>query len=74
VHLTGSGFYGGESVKLTFSDSLNGTATLTTVTTDGSGSFSAQVTVPANATSGTQSFKATGQTSGITATRSFTVT
>ena len=70
----GSGFGGDEEVVLTFIDTVMGTTRLRVVMTDGTGAFTTQVTVPMNATSGTQHVKAKGRGSGQSRKKAFTVT
>ena len=58
VTVKGSGFGGYEQVVLTFIDSATGTTQLGVKTTDGTGAFTTQVTIPLNATVGKQHVKA----------------
>ena len=74
VQVTGSGFGSFEKVKLTFIDSVNGKASLGKATTDATGHFSKNVTIPANATQGPQTIKAKGHISSRHVTQTFTVT
>jgi hypothetical protein len=74
VRVRGWGFAGGETVKLTFFDSAQGKIFLGRTRTDRSGGFTTQVTIPANATPGTQHVRARGLTSGEVARQRFTVT
>ncbi len=74
VTVEGSGFGGIEQVRLTFRDSVIGTTKLGVVTTDGTGAFTSQVTIPLNATPGNQYVKAKGHGSGHFQKSVFTVT
>ena len=74
VTVLGSGFGGAEKVVLTFMDSVTGTTKLGVVETDGTGAFTTQVTIPLNATAGTQQLKAKGRGSGQPRKKAFTVT
>jgi hypothetical protein len=74
VHVLGSGFVGGERVRLVFADSTQGRIFLRRVQTDSTGAFSTQITIPSQTTPGTQRVKARGLTSGKIAVRRFTVT
>jgi len=74
VQVSGSGFGAFEKVRLSFVDSLNGTTALGTTITNAAGNFAKQVTIPANATSGSQTIEAKGTISRVTATQVFTVT
>jgi hypothetical protein len=74
VQVNGTGFAAFEKVTLTFIDSVNGKTDLGTFTTDGSGKLAAQVTVPANATTGAQKVSAVGAASDQKASAKFTVT
>ena len=55
---------GAEEVVLTFIDSVTGRTELGVVTTDGTGAFTTQVTIPLDATVGKQHVKAKGLGSG----------
>src|SRR5438132_2695028 len=68
VKVTGTGFGATEQVVIKFSKDQVGTAT-----TDPAGSFAAKITVPASALPGTHTVRATGQTSGLLASRFFLV-
>ena len=74
VTVTGTGFQGGEKVKLTFLDSVNGNVVLKTVTSDPTGAFSTTVTIPASAAAGARKIRAKGIISGALVTKTFTVT
>ena len=74
VTVSGASFGAFEHVKILFADSTNGTTTLATVLTDAAGRFSAVVTIPAGASSGSQHIKAKGLASALHASRAFTVT
>jgi hypothetical protein len=74
VQVQGSGFGGSEKVTLAFVDAVSGTTALKTITSDGTGSFSTGVVVPANASSGDQIIDATAKASGQNASATFTVT
>jgi outer membrane protein assembly factor BamB len=68
VKVNGAGFGPTETVVITFDATR-----VVRATTDASGSFSTMFKVPASALPGGQAVVATGQTSGLTATASFTV-
>jgi outer membrane protein assembly factor BamB len=68
VAVTGSGFGAGETVNLSF-DAKKVAAATTTST----GTFSKTIKVPKKASSGVHTVKASGATSGLTATATFTV-
>ena len=74
VTVSGTSFGAFEHVKILFADSTHGTTTLATVLTDAAGRFSAVVTIPAGASSGSQHIKAKGLASALHASRAFTVT
>jgi hypothetical protein len=61
-------------VKITFTDSVNGTTSLGKAITNASGHLSKMVTIPGNATPGAQKIKVKGRISGLNATRTFMVT
>jgi len=69
VTVNGTGFGSSETVITTF----DSTTTLGTTTTDSTGSFSLGITIPATALPGKHSIQATGQSSGLTASRTFLV-
>ena len=69
VTINGTGFGSSETVSATFDT----TTTLGSTTTSGTGSFSLAITIPATALPGKQSIQATGQSSGLTASRTFLV-
>src|SRR5207302_11280002 len=58
VQVSGSDFGSFELVKISFVDSVSGATVLGSVTTDASGRFTTQVTIPAGATSGSQRLRA----------------
>jgi hypothetical protein len=72
--VAGSGFGAFEKVKISYVDSVNGTTVLATVTTNVAGKFTKQVTIPSNATTGSQDIQVKGLTSKIKATVVFSVT
>ena len=74
VQVTGTGFGAFEKVKISYIDSTNGTTALATVTTSAAGTFTKQVTIPSNATAGSQHVQAKGITSKIKASPVFMVT
>jgi hypothetical protein len=74
TRVSGWGFLPGESVRLMFVDSTLGSVSLGKAKTNAGGGFVVQVTIPANATPGSQRVKARGRSSGQTARRIFTVT
>ncbi len=74
VEVKAWGFAAGESVELTFLDSVQGRIVLRKVRADTSGAFTTQVKDPAQRNSRRQRVKATGLTSGQIAVRRFTVT
>jgi hypothetical protein len=74
VQVDGRNFGAHQKVRLLFIDSTLGTEKLGTVTTDGTGAFTTQVTIPSDATLGDQQIKAWGHHSGQFRFRAFTVT
>src|SRR5581483_3643851 len=68
IVVTGSNFQQGEKVIISF-DALKAGST----TTDSTGAFKKDITVPANALPGNHSVDATGQTSGLSASATFLV-
>jgi hypothetical protein len=74
VQVQGWGFEAGERVRLAFVDSTLGRTFLTRVRADAAGGFTAQITIPLDATPGRQRVKAKGLTSGEIAKQGFTVT
>jgi hypothetical protein len=74
VQVQGWGFEAGERVRLAFVDSALGRTLLTRVRADAAGGFTAQITIPLDATLGRQRVKAKGLTSGEIAKGKFTVT
>jgi uncharacterized delta-60 repeat protein len=68
VNVKGKGFGATEQVAVTFDTTQLGTAT-----TDSTGAFSTQVTVPPSASFGTRQVTAMGQTSGLSASAPFLV-
>jgi hypothetical protein len=72
VQLTGNGFWAGETIKLSFSDSGTST-TFATFTADPSGNFSVSETIPASAAAASAKFKAHGASSGKSASAKFAV-
>ena len=74
VRVNGSGYGAFESVTISYTDSRTGTRTLASVTTDVSGTFSKQVTIPGNATAGQKKITATGAISKIKSSATFKVT
>ena len=69
VTINGAGFGSSETVTAT----LDTTTTLGTTTTSSTGTFSLGITIPATALPGSHTVQATGQNSGLTASRSFLV-
>jgi large repetitive protein len=65
----GRGFSSNETVTITFDDTVVGTATA-----NGSGSFSAGITIPAGSTHGPHTITATGATSNLPSQATFQVT
>jgi streptogramin lyase len=74
VRVSGSGFGSYEPISLVFIDSANGMITLQRVRTDASGHFRQKVTIPSNATLGSQAIQATGTISHLVAEQTFQVT
>jgi hypothetical protein len=74
VQVTGDGFAAVEKVTITFVDSVAGKTVLGKFNTDPSGNLAAQVTIPANATVGTQKVRGAGKVSHQKAKAKFTVT
>jgi hypothetical protein len=74
VHVHALGFAAGERVRLVFVDSTQGRIFLEAVVADVNGAFTTRVTIPPNATQGSQWVKASGTTSGEVTRRRFTVT
>jgi hypothetical protein len=74
VQVSGSGFGAFETVAITYVDSVNGTRKGGRAQTDTGGNFSKQVTIPGNATPGSQYLNVRGVASKITAKQAFTVT
>ncbi len=66
--MSGTGFGATEDVLITFDTKQVGMGT-----TDGTGSFTAKIKVPKGATPGNHKVKATGQSSGLTASKQFLV-
>lgn len=63
--MTGSGYGAFEVATVVFIDSANGKTNLGRALTNGSGSLSLSVTIPANATAGMQIVRVRGGTSGL---------
>jgi hypothetical protein len=74
VTLKGSGYPGGDTVNLSFTDSAKVTTVLPSTTANASGEFTAEVTVPAGAAKGASSFSATSTLTGVVVMTAFTVT
>ncbi len=70
ITVTGSGFYAGERVRVTLDDAT----ALGTVTTSADGSFVLHARIPADAGRGRHVVRASGRTSGASASATFTVT
>jgi hypothetical protein len=73
VQVHGWGFGAAETVTLRFIDAVHGANVLAEVTTDGTGAFSAQVTIPRDTTPGKRKVSAKGQDSGQHRNRPFVV-
>jgi hypothetical protein len=74
VAVHGWGYGAFEKVQLTFIDTVNGIKKLGIATTDATGAFVAQVTIPKAATPGEQTIKAKGRGSGQVKRKTCTVT
>jgi hypothetical protein len=74
VKLSGTGFPGGDKVKLAFTDQGGVKTTYASAVTNANGEFSAEVTVPAAAVVGAGKFTATSTLTGVVAMAVFTVT
>ncbi len=74
VHLSLTGFAGDEPVTVTFVDAVHGPTVLGTFRTRGGGNLRVAVTIPGDASVGTQTVTADGATSGQHASATFTVT
>jgi hypothetical protein len=74
VVVHGWGYGASEKVQLTFIDSIDGTKKLGIATTDATGAFAAQVTIPKAASLGEQTIRAKGRGSGQVKRKTFTVT
>lgn len=75
VKVSSSGFGAEEVVTISFVDSVNGTTQLATVRTNLAGSFARRrVTIPGDATTGSQRIQVAGGASFLTASKTFTVT
>jgi len=72
--VTGTGYPAGDVVKLSFVDAKKATTTFTSVTTNASGEFTAEVTLPAGAAEGTGTFTAQSAIAAVKATVTFKVT
>jgi hypothetical protein len=74
VQVKGTGFAAFERMTIRFVDSVTGKTGLQKLKTDATGSFTTQVTVPADATAGAQKITASGWRSGQHVKAKFTVT
>jgi hypothetical protein len=75
VTVSGSGFFGGEMVTLSFLDTTtHQTTPLGTVAASANGRFTTSVTIPAGASVGADKVVAAGASSGIKVSSTFTVT
>jgi hypothetical protein len=74
IVIHGWGYGAFEKVQLTFIDAVNGTTKLGTASTDRTGAFAVQVTIPVDATIGEPTIKAKGRGSGQVKNKTFTVT
>jgi hypothetical protein len=74
VQAKGKGFGAFEQVTVTFIDSIHGTTLLGTFTTGRKGQLNAQVTIPSNASAGSQKITAVGAGSNQKAAAKFLVT
>src|ERR1017187_9595329 len=72
VSVTGMGFGASETILVDFDASQVATVP-STITTTSTGTFTASFTVPTSALPGKRAVKATGQTSGLSATHTFVV-
>jgi len=74
ISVTGAGWVAGDKVTITFKDKAGATTTYPLVTADGSGGFSPGVTIPAGAAVGKGTIKAVSGITGVTLTRSISIT
>ena len=73
VVLSGAGFPPNDTIVLTFTDFNLVTTTYPSATTDGTGAFSANITIPAGAALGAGKIKAKSTFAGVTGSKKFTV-
>jgi fibronectin-binding autotransporter adhesin len=74
VTITGSGYLPGDTITPSFTDHGATVTTFPSVTTDSSGEFTAEVTIPSGAALGTGTLTVTSAESGIHISQSFAVT
>ncbi|MGH2853218.1 MAG: beta strand repeat-containing protein [Solirubrobacteraceae bacterium] len=74
VTLSGSGYLPGDTITPTFVDQKGVLTTFPTVTTNGSGEFSTEITIPASAAVGAGTIKVTSAQTGVHIGHSFKVT
>jgi fibronectin-binding autotransporter adhesin len=74
VTVSGSGYLPGDTITPTFTDHKGVITTFPTVTTNGSGEFSTEITVPPSAVVGVGRIKVTSALTGVHISGSFTVT
>ena len=74
VTISGTGFVPGDTIKLTFTDQKKVKTVLPSATVNGSGEFSTEVTIPAGAAEGAGKFNAKSTQTGVSITKTFTVT
>jgi hypothetical protein len=73
TQLAASGFTAGEQVQVTFTDHAHTVTTLATLTADVNGQVARALTIPAGAVLGAGNLTATGATSGVSVSQTFTV-
>jgi fibronectin-binding autotransporter adhesin len=74
VTVSGTGLLPGDTVKLTFTDHKKVKTTSPSATVNGSGEFSSEVTIPAGAAEGAGSIAVKSTDTGVSITKTFTVT
>jgi hypothetical protein len=72
--LSGTGYPGEDTIKLTFTDHAKHKTTLSSVKTNAGGEFSTEVTVPPGAAEGAASFSAKSTIAAVSSTAAYTVT
>ena len=74
VTVSGGGYLPGDTITPTFTDHKGVVTTLPTVTTNGSGEFSTEITIPESAVVGSGRIKVTSALTGVHIGGSFKVT